>query len=292
MRLLLGVGGAVLAVVLAVTWSAGDHAATGLQPQVALPADVAHLVAMGLWLGGLAALLVALPRIPGPELTAAAGRFSRIAAWSVLVLVITGSYQAWRQLGTWSAWLSTGYGRLLLVKVVLVGLLLLAAAWSRRWVRRHGGEARTLRRSVLAEAALGVVVLAVTALLVEAEPGRTATAAPPGPVHREIAYDTGGPGGKGTVDADLDPAVTGPNAIVLSIEDTTGALRDVPELHAKLTLPARGLGPLEIPLRHTGTGRYTATAVQLPAAGSWQLALTVRTSDLDETTVATDVTIR
>ncbi|GAB3002759.1 copper resistance protein CopC [Amycolatopsis acidiphila] len=290
-----GGAGAVLAIGLAVTWSAADHAAVGLQPAIALPADVAHLVAMGLWLGGLAALLLTLvrPIADGPALVTAARRFSPIAAGSVLVLVGTGSYQAWRQLGTWSAWLSTGYGRLLLIKVLLVGCLLAAAALSRRWVRRRSGtNPRALRRSVLAEAGLAVVVLSVTALLVEAEPGRTATAAPPGPVHREVGYDTGGPGGAGRVEVDVNPAAGGPNTVGLSIEDSAGRPRDVPEFHAKLTLPARGIGPLEIPLRRTGTGDYTAAAVQIPAAGSWQLALTVRTSDLDETTVATTIEIR
>ncbi|WP_236796324.1 FixH family protein [Amycolatopsis sp. GM8] len=288
-RRVFGVTGAVLAIGLAATWSASDHAAVGLQPEIALPADVAHLVAMGVWLGGLTALLVALFRRSAgeSELTRAARRFSPVAAACVLVLVATGSYQAWRQLGSWGAWLSTGYGRLLLIKVVLVACLLAAAAFSRRWVRRRP---MALRRSVFAEAALGLVVLSVTALLVEAEPGRTATAAQP--QRREVSYDTGGPGGSGQVDVELAPAAGGPNTVTLSIVDKSGKPRDVPEFHAKLTLPARGIGPLEIPLRQTGPGGYVATAVQIPAAGSWQLALTVRTSDLDETTVATTVDVR
>lgn len=290
-----GIAGGVLAIGLAVTWSAADHAAVGLQPAIALPADVAHLVAMGLWLGGLAALLVALARrtAPEPQLAHAAHRFSSIAAGSVVVLVATGSYQAWRQLGTWSAWLSTGYGRLLLIKVVLVACLLAVAALSRRWVvRRRRSGLKALRHSVFAEAVLGVVVLAVTALLVEVEPGRTATATPPGPAHRVVAYDTGGAGGSGQVDVDVDPASGGPNMVRLSIEDLSGRPREVPEFHATLTLPVRGIGPLEIPLQHTGAGDYTGTTVQIPAAGSWQLALTVRTSDIDETTVTTTIEVR
>ncbi|MFD2419647.1 copper resistance CopC/CopD family protein [Amycolatopsis pigmentata] len=286
--------GVALAAGLAVTWSVGGHASTGLQPALALPADVLHLLAMGLWLGGLTALLVVLARRTAPEaeLTGAARRFSPIAAGSVAVLVITGSFQAWRQLGSWNAWLSTGYGRLLLVKVAVVALLVGAAAWSRRWVRQHGETGpRALRRSVVAETVLGLVVVSITALLVESEPGRAATAAPPGSEHREIAYDTGGTGGTGLVKVDVEPATSGADTVRLSVEDDSGRPRDVPELRAALILPARAIGPLEIPLRHNGTGRYEAPGTQIPAAGTWQLAVTVRTSDIDETVVATTLEI-
>lgn len=291
----LGGTGAVLAVALAVTWAVSGHAAVGLQPAVALPVDVVHLLSMGVWLGGLTALVVVLARRSAPEaeLHAAARRFSPIAAGAVIALVGTGSYQAWRQLGTWSAWLSTGYGRLLFVKVGVVVVLFGAAGFSRRLVRRRGAAgSRALRRSVLVEACLGVVVLSVTALLVESEPGRTATAAPPGPQHREVAYDTGGPDGQGKVELDVDPAAGGPNTVRVSIEDNAGRPHEVPEFHLALTLPARKLGPLEIPLRHTGPGGYEAIGAQIPVSGSWQFALTVRTSEIDETTVATRIDIR
>jgi copper transport protein len=50
--------GVALALGLAATWAGADHAAVGLQPAVALPADMAHLLTMGLWLGGLVTLVV------------------------------------------------------------------------------------------------------------------------------------------------------------------------------------------------------------------------------------------
>jgi copper transport protein len=286
--------GAALALGLTATWATADHASVGLHPAIALPVDVAHLTAMGSWLGGLVTLLVALGK-PGnaTDAAVAARRFSPIAAGSVLVLVATGSYQAWRQLGTWDAWLSTGYGRLLLVKVIVFAILLSVAALSRRWVaRRRTADTSGLRRSVVAEAALGAVVLVLTALLVESEPGRTATAAPPGPTHRVVAYDAGGLGGTGRLEVDVDPATTGPNTIRVAIEDPTGKPHDIPEFHAALTLAARGLGPLTVDLRRTGVGAYAGTGVQIPSSGLWELYLTVRTSDIDEAIVAAPIDVR
>jgi copper transport protein len=211
--------GAGLAVGLALTWAASEHASAGIQVPVAVTSSVLHLLAMAVWLGGLSALLVLLHRT---EIAAAAvARFSRVAFASVCVLVVTGVYQSWRGLGSWSALTGTTYGRLLLAKLAAVVLLLAAARLSRRWTARlvtedaetavrervpapvggppavsaAAGEeppepaARTpgstsrrgLRRNVLAEVAVGVVVLVITTVLSGTLPGRAAAEAAAAP---------------------------------------------------------------------------------------------------------------
>ncbi|MEW1772829.1 copper resistance protein CopC [Streptomyces sp. NPDC086777] len=134
----LAVGGTVVAAGLAASWAMAEHASTGLQPGIAMPVDVIHLLAVAAWLGGLTALLVALYRAPAdtPVESAAVQRFSRVAFGSVLALVATGIYQSWRQLGSWSAFTDTAYGELLLVKIGLVALLVGIASISRRWTGR------------------------------------------------------------------------------------------------------------------------------------------------------------
>jgi copper transport protein len=301
-QLRFGAFGVVLAVGLACTWAAADHAAVGRQPALALPVDIVHLLTMGLWLGGLVTLVVVLrpPDTTNADVQApperAVYRFSSIATGSIVTLIGTGSYQSWRQLGSWAAFGSTDYGRLLLVKLGVFALMLLVALRSNQATRervtvfwRSTPITGTLRRSVLIEAALGAVVLGVTAMLVNAEPGRTATAAPPGPAHQALRYDTGGPNGRGQLIVDVDPAATGPNRVRITVEDSRGTPHDVAELHCTLTM--RQLGPFTIPLQHTAPGGYVANDVQLPYIGTWQLRVTVRTSDIDETTVATPIDI-
>ncbi|MFJ8431672.1 FixH family protein [Kitasatospora sp. NPDC094019] len=132
-RLGLGVAGLVLAVALSATWAGADHASVGIQVWLALPLGMLHLVAMALWLGGLAAMLVGLREGIGADV---ADRFSRIAFGAVLVLVGTGVYQSWRGVGSWGALTGTDYGRLLLVKTGCV-IAMLGAAWmSRGWLAR------------------------------------------------------------------------------------------------------------------------------------------------------------
>ncbi|MGN3958268.1 copper resistance protein CopC [Streptomyces sp. WAC8370] len=125
--------GVVLAVALALTWAAAEHAAAGPQVPVAMASSVLHLLATAVWLGGLAALLTTLRASRSAPGAATVVRFSRTAFAAVTVLVVTGVYQSWRGLGSWQALTATTYGRLLLTKVALVAVLLSAAAVSRRW---------------------------------------------------------------------------------------------------------------------------------------------------------------
>jgi copper transport protein len=275
---------------LAVTWSMSGHAAAGLQPRFALPADVLHLAAMGVWLGGLVVLWRAKPPLPAVQ------RFSRVAFTCVVVLVVTGTYQSWRQMGSWLAFLDTGYSRLLLLKITAVAVAaVLGAAWfSRRWVRTRSGS---LRHPVLVETAGAVVVLALTAALVNSDPPRIpvhpTTIAHATPDRRTIPFDTGGPGGAGTLAVHVLPLTTGPNIVDVTVFDPAGRRTDVTEVDVTLTLTARGIGPLRLTMRHVGMGQgtYRSADSDIPMPGTWELEITIRTSDFDETTVTEPVTI-
>ncbi|GAB1328758.1 copper resistance CopC/CopD family protein [Streptomyces sennicomposti] len=419
----LAIGGTVVAAGLAASWALAEHASVGLQPGIAMPVDVVHLLAVAAWLGGLAALLVALYRAPAdrPVEPAAVRRFSRLAFGSVVALIATGVYQSWRQLGSWSALTGTRYGQLLLVKVALVLVLVAIASFSRRWTARlagatgdkaavtagagagkadtapatagagagkagaasgkadgksrtkeavtessaasatasaegpakasaktpaeaaakgrqpteaaAGGDARRsaqlarqraamdaarlkrqrdadpnrsgLRRSVLAEAGVAVVLLVVTTVLTQTEPGRTveeaaaaassssssSSSSSGGTVTLDMPFDTGGRNGKGVVRLDIDPARVGGNEMHLYVQRPDGKAFDVPEVKVALTLTAKSIGPLPVAPDHITTGHWAASGVEIPMAGDWQVAVTVRTSDIDQMTVTKNAQI-
>ena len=141
--------------------------------------QMAHLTAAGLWLGGLAPLGLLLRRAVRPESTAfvplaraVLPHFSQIGYAAVALSMVTGTVNSIMLVGSFRALVSTPYGRLLSVKIVLfvamVGLALVNRF--RLMPRLSGPEAaivplRTLCRSVAAEQALGLAVLAVVAVL-------------------------------------------------------------------------------------------------------------------------------
>lgn len=150
---------------------------------IAAIADLVHLTAVSLWLGGLAVLLLGvLPRRRPEELAAVVPRYSRLAMGSVLAIIVAGTVLALELLGGIGALMTTGYGELVLTKIALLTLILCAAWGSRGWIRHRldfavvlRGDAATVRpivRTVAVETALALLVLVVASLLVTANPGQ------------------------------------------------------------------------------------------------------------------------
>ncbi|SER54930.1 copper resistance protein CopC [Streptomyces qinglanensis] len=177
-----------------------------------------------------------------------------------------------------------------------------AADAARQRREREADPGRSaLRRSVLAETALAVVLLAVTTVLTGTEPGRTeeqvraaeAARDPGGPVDVEVPFDTGGPGGKGRAALEISPGTRGGNTLELRTTAPSGKPVEAAEVKVAFTLPARDLGPLSVPLEPVGRekGHWRASGLQLPMAGKWKVAVTVRTSDIDQVTKTTTATI-
>ncbi|CAM5483112.1 transport integral membrane protein [Streptomyces xanthochromogenes] len=169
-------------------------------------------------------------------------------------------------------------------------------------MNRRTTERTGLRRTVLAEAGIAVVLLAVTTVLTQTEPARTQQAvdrAKAGsqvavadrPVDIRLPFDTGGQNGKGTVELTLDPGRTGANDLHVYVQDPAGKPKDAPEVKVAFTLAAKSVGPLPVVPDHVTTGHWSASGVQIPMAGDWQISVTVRTSEIDETTVDKNVKI-
>ncbi|MFF8672188.1 copper resistance CopC/CopD family protein [Streptomyces sp. NPDC015242] len=192
--------GTALAVGLALTWAVAEHASAGIQVPVAMASSVVHLLATGVWLGGLVALLLTLRRAPVDDLTEVVPRFSRAAFTCVVVLAVTGLYQSWRGLGSLSALTGTTYGRLLLLKLAAVSALLLAAGHARRWTARIAAPPAEVR-TALPERVLQPVGASAAATGPAATGGAAAGAAAAG---RDGVGPGAGPDGAGPGAGDPD----------------------------------------------------------------------------------------
>ena len=170
--------GGSLALLAAPTLS--GHALDRNQPRwLAVPVDLAHLVAAAVWIGGLLALAYVVARAAEETRSALVRRFSSSALVAVLVIGLTGLARALTELSHLDQLWSTSYGRLLIVKTVLFAPLL-GLGWLNRTVLIEAFA--RLRRSAIFELALLAGIVVAVAVLTELKPGRDvarASAAPP-----------------------------------------------------------------------------------------------------------------
>ncbi len=137
--------------------------------------DLLHLLAGAAWLGGLLPFALALRGLPVTPAAALTRRFSRLAMGCVLVLAVTAAYQGTVMVGSARALAVTDYGWTALAKLALFGVLLAFALRNRFRLLPplgSGGAAstRALVRSVLTEAAVGLLLVLLAALLAALPP--------------------------------------------------------------------------------------------------------------------------
>jgi putative copper resistance protein D len=184
-----GLAGALL---VAQAWTGHAVASEGTALVWHVTVDALHLLATGVWLGGLPLLAVLVTWAQraahgSAERIAAEAtrRFSALGLGSVFLLVVTGGLNAWTLVGTVPALVGTPYGRLVLVKISLLLPLLAVAlgnlrdatprlvrAVAARQRQQTQATLRRLQRRVQCEAALGVAILLLVGILGVAPPAR------------------------------------------------------------------------------------------------------------------------
>jgi copper transport protein len=163
---------------LLATWAFAGHSRSMRWPEIGVLTDVAHHAAAAAWIGGLAIVgWIVIPKMATDVLVPAVRRFSRVAAISVAILVATGLVQTVRLVGNPAGLLDADHGRYLAVKVLVLAAMLAIANVNRQRVNRRlddttalGTHVGTLRRAVLAEFAIGLVIIAITAAMVVSPP--------------------------------------------------------------------------------------------------------------------------
>lgn len=268
LALLVGVG--ILA-----TQSLLSHASAAAEDNFAVVfSDGLHLLAMVLWVGGLASFVLAIPgRLQDPlTLGRWVARFSNYARLLVILLIITGIYAAWLQVGNWDALTSTDFGQALLVKLLLILPLLAIAGINLLLTARGLGRGDSLwvgrlRGLVISEIILLVGILGAVGVMTAAEPARSDWASQvdqPTPIQKTGTFD------------DVQVTLNLPNDVVGGKDFTvqfSGLDGQPPEdiYGAELLFDPliEGVGESNLMLDERGEGVYAASGANLSVAGGW-----------------------
>ena len=256
---------------------------------------------MALWLGGVA--LVVSHIGTGDRFWSMANRFSPWALGAVAVLVVSGSVNGWRQVGSIDAITSSAYGRWLVVKVAIVATVVAVAAFSRTAARRgatqraaplalsaaadhDASNAATsptlLRRTVTLEAFGAALIIAATAGLVNATP-------PDRDVAENVLASTVVEDRIAQVE--LEPARTGGTVMHVTIVSPRGGLDRADEITVAIELPTAQIGPLEIETIPVGPNHVVANDADFPVGGDWDVEITARYGEFDQVVFTVQVAV-
>jgi copper transport protein len=292
-ELLAGLGALLaLGAALLVPGLAG-HAAQYSPRGVSLALDWLHLLSGGVWIGGLVALTVVGITAHSSRRVATfvvlVPRFSRVALASVFVLVASGTVVSFIRLPTLASLWNTGYGQALLVKIGILLVALVLAAFnllqtkprleaSRRRPGLGESTASTLRRLVAGEVALVIAAIFVAGVLSSLAPppkalgslGKILATVGPGTVNRTVSEN----GYKLRVQIAPNKAAV-PNAFAVQLTKDGKPVKGA-DVTAKFTMLDMDMAPQEYRLAPQGPATYGRRSIpSLVMVGRWGLTFSI-----------------
>jgi copper transport protein len=272
--------------------AATGHAATAPLQWLTRSSLFLHGIGVAYWVGALAPLAVMVGR-RADGLTSVLHRFSALALPVVGLLVLTGLGLSVIQLERFGALLETGYGILLSIKLALVVLLLALAALNRLYltpaIAADADQTRALWRSIVLEGVLAIGILAAVAGWRFTPPPRAQMAAPTAAVVTPLAIHIHTE--QAMFQVLVSPGKVGDNSFVLQLMNGDASPLVAKEATLVLSLPERGVEPLERAAVLGGDGYWHIADVPLPYPGRWHIRIEALVSDFKRVTLEDELDI-
>lgn len=252
------------------------HAVVHGALSLSIVADVIHLYAASIWLGGIVGtvlLFTAHLREHEPDADAVKGvvrQFSMLAGISVFVLGLTGFYAAIVNIPTWYSLWYTTYGEVLLCKLALFFCMVGLAAY--HWVRRVHLSMYSLRRMVVLELIAGILILGLTSVLTNVQTAEVA----PGPVNASqtaAGY---------AVHLQITPNKAGDNEFLVTLRDGGGHPYTAQQVTLSFSSSVVAAGSDTVRLVDHGNGTYTTDGLYLTGGGRWNVDVHVLTANYED----------
>jgi copper transport protein len=261
---------------------AASHAGAQAPVAVNLVIQWAHIVAGGVWIGGLLVLLIAVRGQPSEVKSRAVRRFSTTAGIAIVVVALTGTFRAVIEIGSIGQLFGTAFGILVLVKVALFVVLAVLGAINRFGnVPRAPSVLRGLRRVGSTEVVIGAAVVLVAAALVNVAPPVASTAIATTEQASQLVVSGSDFATTVRVHLTLSPGTAGFNTFTLRVTDyDSGAIVHASSVQLEFTQPLRPqLGESTLTLKRQSNGTYTARGGNLSIAGIWEVAAIIENGE-------------
>ena len=284
---------------IATTTLMGHGAASEQTPAVVL--DYVHNLVAAVWIGGIVFFaFVLLPTFSRLESYKKEGmslimipRFSIAFVIAVGIVIITGPTLMWFLESDIGVIADSTYGKLIMAKIAIAAAMVGLGGFFQLRIQKSGEQAvRTkslsvhgkMQRSLRIDAALGVILLGVVALLVNGT-------LPAGEIQRidaqevQYGFETTEFSGEARFDMSITPFSAGDNSISVSVSDPGGGLiHDLDWVKAKVSNPEKNIAPIEVPLEIIDA-EFVGEII-FGFSGTWQVELEAhRTENANESVI-------
>jgi copper transport protein len=251
------IGVVATAVVTIATYAASGHQSAGTLPAVFVPLDMVHLAAISTWVG---ALLVLAVIYRDNDVENEAKRFSRMATWSMPLVVVTGVVQGLHLMGGISTITQSSFGKLLLLKTLLVACVVLLGSKARDQLRLGGFS--SISKIIRWESTVVVLVLAVTSLMVAQSPTATESTS--------VSFSATKVQNGIVAELTVVPAVVGTAEVHVILTPPGGSLTPAKSATVQFDLPSRGIPAIPVSMTEIGPNHWIGI-VQFPFSGEWNM---------------------
>ena len=258
------------------TYAFAGHAAVDSPAALTIALLALHVAAVGVWCGGLILLIF----VKDIRTTSIVEWFSQRAAILIAVVVATGVVQALLLMDGIGNLTKTSYGKALIAKVCVVGIMLICAAIVRR--RFYESGVSRLRAVLCAEVVVGLVVLSITSGMVAASPRPTVSNAP---------FSTALVQGDVIANITISPPRVGESEMHVIVSPPNGSLDPVLAIKARFSLASGSVPPIQTELNAVGPNHFVGY-IQFVYPGEWKVDVIVSPDANSEVLYSTQVKIK
>jgi copper transport protein len=256
--------------------AAANHASAEAIPILSVLLQWAHILAGGVWVGGLAAVILVISATPSEGRRQVLERFAAVSIACLIVIAVTGVLRAVAAIGSWQGLVTTLYGALVLAKVALILVLALLGAANRLNSARSSAPVEGFRRLASAQVVAAVAALVLSATLVNVAPPSATTSAFAG---LAPLVATGSDGNILRVRLEVSPGTAGYNNFTVALTDySTGSPINDANVTLGFLYGAGTIGGSALELTSAGAGIFSANGANLSLGGAWSITAQVQTS--------------
>ncbi|HDI0347393.1 TPA: copper resistance protein CopC [Listeria innocua] len=247
------------------------HAAASADKIVSITADMLHMIAASVWVGGILVLLFVLPKTgKAREIWS---RFAIVAIIAVASILVSGLLMAVMNIGQMSNLFTTNYGKILLFKIGL--FLLMALLGLGHYIYLKLKNKKLPFKTILIELIIGTIILIVASVLTNVQ-------TPPPPAPKAFDETIAAEGENAKINLRVEPATVGQNQFIITFTSADGATKTDFEQVTITTKSTKTDEKATFQAKLANENQYFAEGLYINQTGKWEITVHGLTKDFTD----------